>query len=79
MDVIEYYKVTVKVEVDTGQIDKKGNPKMEKHKEVYLVKDCGSAQKATAIVEDLFKDCTDEWAIVGMKAEKFDDIISAKS
>ena len=76
-NIIEYYKVTVKVEVDTGLINKAGEPKIKKHKEVYLVKDCSIPQKAANRVENLFKSCTDEWAIESVKAEKLDDILSA--
>ena len=50
-NIIEYYKVTVKVEVDTGLINKAGEPKIKKHKEVYLVKDCSTPQKAANRVE----------------------------
>ncbi len=77
--VIEYYKVTVKVEVDTGMTNKAGEPKIRKHKEVYLVKNCGSPQEAADRVEKEFDGCMDEWAIESVKAEKLDSILDAKN
>jgi hypothetical protein len=75
--VVEYYKVTVKVEEDTGIVTKSGEPKIKRHKEVYLVKDCSTPQKAANRVEELFKSCMDDWVIESVKVEKLDDILSA--
>ena len=75
--VIEFYKVTVKVEEETGIITKSGEPKIKKHKEVYLVKDCSTPQSAANRVEKLFNGCTDDWVIESVKAEKLDEILSA--
>lgn len=76
--VIEYYKVTVKVEEDTGITNKAGEPKIKKHKEVYLVTECATPQQAADRVEELFKDCMDDWVIESVKAENLDEILSAK-
>lgn len=76
--VTEYYKVTVKVEVDTGMTNKDGEPKIKKHKEVYLVKDCATPQIAADKVEALFLGSMDDWTIESVKAEYLDSIISAK-
>lgn len=75
--VIEYYKVTVKVEVDTGLTNKTGEPKIKKHKEVYLVKSCPTPQAAADRVTELFKSSMDDWAIESVKAENLDDILTA--
>ncbi len=77
MDVTEYYKVTVKVEVDEG-VKRNGDPKVKKHNEIYLVTNCGSPQEAANVVEEEFKGCMDEWSIVSVKAEKLDSILDAK-
>ena len=77
MDITEYYKVTVKVEVDEG-MKKNGEPKVKKHKEVYLVTNCGSTQEAADVVEEEFKACMDEWSIESVKAVKLDSILNAK-
>ena len=76
--VIEYYKVTVKVEEDTGMTNKAGEPKIKKHKEVYLVRNCGSPQEAADRVEKEFEGCMDEWMIESVKAENLDSILNAK-
>lgn len=76
--VIEYYKVTVKVEEDTGLTNKAGEPKIKKHKEVYLVTECATPQQAADRVEKLFESCMDEWVIESVKAENLDEILSAK-
>ena len=77
--VIEYYKVTVKVEEDTGLVNKAGEPKIKKHKETYLVRDCATPQQAADRVEKLFKSCMDEWVIESVKAENIDEILSASN
>lgn len=76
--IIEYYKVTVKVEVDTGLTNKAGEPKIKKHKEVYLVTNCATPQAAADRVAKLFQSCMDDWAIESVKAENLDEILSAK-
>ena len=78
MDITEYYKVTVKVEEDTGIVNKQGEPKLKKHKEVYVVTNCGSPQEAADRVEEEFESCMDEWSIESVKAEKLDSILDAK-
>lgn len=78
MRVTEYYKVTVKVEEDTGIVNKQGEPKVKKSTEVYLVKNCGSPQEAADRVEKEFEHCMDEWSIASVKAEKLDSILDAK-
>ena len=65
-----------KLQVDTGIISKSGEPKIKKHKEIYLVQNCATPQQAADRVERLFKDCTDEWVIESVKAENLDDILS---
>ena len=78
MDITEYYKVTVKVEEDPGVVNKQGEPKLKRHKETYLVKNCGSPQEAADRVEKEFEHCMDEWSIESVKAEKLDSILDAK-
>ena len=50
-NIIEYYKVTVKVEVDTGLINKAGEPKIKKHKE-YRPNQDGTRGQLVKMVED---------------------------
>ena len=69
----------VKVEEDTGLVNKAGEPKIKKHKEIYLVRDCATPQQAADRVEKLFKSCMDEWVIESVKAENIDEILSASN
>lgn len=76
-NVVEFYKVTVKVEVDTGMTNRDGEPKIKKHKEVYLVKECSTPQAAADRVQKLFEGSMDDWTIESVKAEKLDAILTA--
>ena len=71
-------KLTYELSVSLSQAAKGGEyTKIKKHKEVYLVKDSSTPQKAANRDEHLFKSCTDDWVIESVKAEKLDDILSA--
>ena len=50
MELSGFYRVSVKVETETE--DKKGNVKIKKTKEVYIVDNCGDPQAAVDVVED---------------------------
>lgn len=73
MELSGFYKVTVKLEVETE--DGKGNVKTKKMKEIYIVRDCGDPQDAVKRVEKEMEGSTSEWAIESVKEEKVDAII----
>jgi hypothetical protein len=72
MDIIDKYLVTFKISVEQP------NGKIKHNKEMYLVTDVATPQEAANVAQELFKNCADEWQIESVKAQKIDDILSAK-
>ena len=77
MELSGFYRVSVKVETETE--DKKGNVKIKKTKEVYIVDNCGDPQAAVDVVEDAMENCPDEWAVESVKEEKINAVLHHKN
>ena len=75
MELSGFYKVTVKLEIESE--DKNGNVKTKKGKEVYIVGDCGDPQDAVQRVEREMDGSTSVWAIESVKEEKIDAVLSS--
>lgn len=73
MELSGFYKVTVKIENEVD--DGKGNSKIKKSKEVYIVDNCGDPQSAVDVVEKAFSNYGFTWAVESVKEEKITEIL----
>ena len=77
MEISGFYKVTVKIEEEVD--DGKGNSKIKKVKEVYIVENCGDPQSAVKVVENEMEGCASVWAIESVKEEKINAVLKHHS
>ena len=77
MELSGFYKVNVKVETEVE--DSKGNIKIKKTKEVYIVDNCGDPQAAVKVVEDAMENCPYGWAVESVKEEKINAVLHHKN
>ena len=66
MEELKYFIVQVKLEIETDQCDKAGNPKMKKWKETWCVK-ASSTKHADEIVRNEYDGALETWKIASIK------------
>jgi hypothetical protein len=71
---MKYYEVVV--EIRNENEDSKGNVKIKRNKEVYLV-DAMSVTEAEAKVIKLFEGFREEFRVIGVKSSKIVEVIEA--
>lgn len=69
-----FYSVIVKIEVDTGKVDKEGKTKYKKKTERYVVKG-GCPEHAVKLAEKAMDGCPDSWRIDTVKEIQLDGIL----
>ena len=67
---IKYFAVQVKLQTETDQEDKAGNPKIKKSTEEWIVR-ADTSEEANKIVKEEYEGCTSEWYISSVKATKY--------
>lgn len=72
---VNFFSVSVKLQEETDQTDRAGNPKIRKWKEDYLVKAKTSAE-ADAIVQEMYNGCMSEWRISNVKETPYVDVLN---
>lgn len=75
MEEIKFFAVSVKLQEETDQTDRAGNPKMRKWKEDYIVR-ADSSTEANKIVTDLYEDTMAEWRISQVKETPYIDVLN---
>ena len=66
---IKYFAVQVKLQTETDQEDKAGNPKIKKSTEEWIVR-ADTSEEANKIVKEEYEGCMSEWYISSVKATK---------
>lgn len=72
---MKYYEVMVEIVLESE--DSKGNVKVKRNKEIYLV-DAMSVTEAEARVVKLFSGFTQEFQVVGVKSSKIIEVIESE-
>lgn len=75
MEEIKFFAVSVKLQEETDQCDKAGNPKIRKWKEDYIVRADNSAD-ANKIVAELYDGSMAEWRIAQVKETSYIDVLN---
>ena len=63
---INYFEVTVKLQCETDQEDRAGNPKIKKWQEKWLVH-AKTTEEANRIVNKYYQSAMEEWRIAHVK------------
>lgn len=66
MEQVKYFLVTVKLQEETDQMDKVGNPKIRKWKETWVV-NASTSDVANKIVIEEYNGSSAEWRIASVK------------
>lgn len=75
MDEIKFFAVSVKLQEETDQTDRAGNPKIRKWKEDYLVR-ANSSAEADKIVQELYDGSMAEWRIAKVSETPYVDVLN---
>lgn len=75
MEEVNFFAVSVKLQEETDQTDRAGNPKIRKWKEDYLVK-AKTAAEADRIVQELYDGAMAEWRISNVKETPYIDVLN---
>lgn len=67
---IKYFAVQVKMQIETDQEDKAGNPKIKKVTENWIVR-ADTSEEANQIVKEEYEGATFEWYISNVKATNY--------
>jgi hypothetical protein len=63
---INYFEVTVKLQEETDQEDRAGNPKLKKWQEKWMVH-TKTSEEANKIVNEYYNSAMEEWRIANVK------------
>lgn len=74
MEKVIFFAVSVKLEEETDQTDRAGNPKMRKWKEDHIVRANTSAE-ANKIVSEYYEGTMAEWRIASVKETTYLDVL----
>lgn len=75
MDKVKFFAVSVKLQEETDQTDRAGNPKVRKWKEDYIVRADSSAE-ANKIVSNEYEGSMAEWRIAQVKETSYIDVLN---
>lgn len=75
MEEIKFFAVSVKLQEETDQTDRAGNPKVRKWKEDYIVRADNSAD-ANRIVSEQYDGAMAEWRIAQVKETSYIDVLN---
>lgn len=75
MEEVKFFAVSVKLQEETDQTDRAGNPKVRKWKEDYIVRADNSAE-ANKIVSEQYDGSMAEWRIAQVKETTYVDVLN---
>jgi hypothetical protein len=75
MEEVKFFAVSVKLQEETDQTDRAGNPKIRKWKEDYIVRADNSAE-ANKIVSEQYDGSMAEWRIAQVKETTYVDVLN---
>lgn len=75
MENIKFFAVSVKLEEETDQTDRAGNPKIRKWREDFIVQAKNSAE-ANDIVTEQYEGSMAEWRIAQVKETTYIDVLN---
>ena len=75
MEEVKFFAVSVKLQEETDQTDRAGNPKIRKWKEDYMVRADNSAE-ANKIVSEIYDGAMAEWRIAQVKETAYIDVLN---